>query len=190
MESSNVKGFGSPSAELKPNWRHRGHLGAKQLGNVVAMGIPLGKRWCINCSHWLRLHPGVAILLKGCVSWRLFQPGSFRPTWKTRLLRLSNAGMLFWNEWLHRRVYLQVWYIQAPVLGKSSWCEYSVSFLPSLYLSSEGLTPPGLSPTQTIQREKSGWNTIIRDEASSGSSGMTAKSCKTGQVTETQPIWR
>lgn len=51
MESSNVKGFGSPSAELKPNWRHWGHLGAKQLRNVVAVGIPLGKRWCIDCSH-------------------------------------------------------------------------------------------------------------------------------------------
>lgn len=50
---------------------------------------------------------------------------------------------------------LQVWHIQAPVLEMSSWCEPSVSFPPSLCLSRAGLTPPGLSPTQTAQLEMS-----------------------------------
>lgn len=50
---------------------------------------------------------------------------------------------------------LQVWHIRALVLEMFSWCEHSVSFPPSLYLSSVGLTQQGLSPTQTTQLEMS-----------------------------------
>lgn len=41
VESCNIEGFRSPSAELKPNRRHWRQLGAKHLGNIVSMGIPL-----------------------------------------------------------------------------------------------------------------------------------------------------
>lgn len=41
VESSNVEGFRSPSAELKPNRRHWRQFGAKHFGNIVSMRIPL-----------------------------------------------------------------------------------------------------------------------------------------------------
>lgn len=41
MESCNVKRPRSSSAELKPNWRDRRQLGAKLLGDIIAMGVPL-----------------------------------------------------------------------------------------------------------------------------------------------------
>lgn len=55
------------------------------------------------------------------------------------------------NGWMN----LQVLHIQVLVLEKSSWYAQSVSFPPSLCLSSVGPTPQGLSPIQTTQQEKS-----------------------------------
>lgn len=80
------------------------------------------------------------------------------------MLSSNGAGKVLLYECIHCQENLQVWHIQALVLGKFSWCEHSIAFLPSLYLSSVDLTLPGLSPTQTNQQETSGWKRIDKNE--------------------------
>lgn len=70
MESSDVKGLWTSSAQLQPHWRHWGQLGTKHLGHVIAMGVPLvddterettfdlsGKErstlWCHEKPNWI-----------------------------------------------------------------------------------------------------------------------------------------
>lgn len=100
VESCNVKGFRSSSAELKPHWRHQGQFGAKHLGNVIAMGIPLkGGKMYDNTGHCLW------IIYSTFSMWQVLRPQ--RCHQKAEKLKSSSGECgLLWMAWrLHVRTY-------------------------------------------------------------------------------------
>lgn len=132
VESSDVKGLGASSTQLQPDWRHWSQLGAKHLGHVVAVGVPLGgdtERKTRMCHYW--------------------------PFSKVTLLFvMSQMAKLNWFIWI---LFSQVWHIPALVPGRFSWHWRSISSPPSQCLSSAGRKQPGLDPTQSSQPGRSAW---------------------------------